>query len=312
MSRIKDFFRMTWKVDIIIAVLTLPLYAAGIGRYGLRLLLLLVCSIGIGLFLEFGYFRFIKQKIDLVGLSTWFIVPLILPPAFPIWMVLAALIFGILIATVFFGGHGRELASPVAVAWAFAALSFARDFGLGWSLPFTSNFEGFNHFGASLLTIDHPLLLLKSRAPIPLMEILSGNFPQTPINAVPLLLIGIGLLLLLLRAIDFRSSLGFICTVVILTIGYGFFNNNLSLAVNSLFVGNLFAAAFFVIPVFNVTPRTNPGRWITAILTGVVAFLIRTFSSFPDGVFFAVLFGNSFSALIDDRILHYRYGRKTA
>jgi Na+-translocating ferredoxin:NAD+ oxidoreductase RnfD subunit len=74
-----------------------------------------------------------------------------------------------------------------------------------------------------------------------------------------------------------------------------------------LFMGNLLLAAFFIIPDRRIAPRTKPGRWIVGILTGVAAFLIRYFSSFPDGVFFAVLFGSVFSAIIDEGVLKYQY-----
>ena len=38
-----------------------------------------------------------------------------------------------------------------------------------------------------------------------------------------------------------------------------------------------------------------------------MAFVVRGFSSFPDGVFFAVLFANAFSAIIDEAVLRLRY-----
>ena len=38
-----------------------------------------------------------------------------------------------------------------------------------------------------------------------------------------------------------------------------------------------------------------------------IAFLIRNFSSFPDGVYFAVLFGNTFSAITDEWIVQYHF-----
>jgi Na+-translocating ferredoxin:NAD+ oxidoreductase RnfD subunit len=82
--------------------------------------------------------------------------------------------------------------------------------------------------------------------------------------------------------------------------------------VASLLVGNSLVVGFFVVPDSRIAPRTRAGRWWIGLLIGIVAFVIRGFSSFPEGVLFAVLFGNVFSAIVDEGILKQRYKGITA
>lgn len=296
--------------DRIIAILAIPLYIAAIGRYGTKIIFALVLSIVIGLIVEIAAFVIRKKRIELLGYPAWILFPLILPPVFPLWMTGVALFFGIVIGVAFFGGHGRTLVSPVAIGWAFAALSFPFAFNLGWSLPFPGFFTGFHHYIASVITTEHPLIYLSYRIPKSLIEILIGNFPQPSGNAIPYMVIICGILLLVLRAIDFRMCLSFLATVWFLTVVLHTFFPNMFQNVSGLFVGNFFFAGFFIIPNQRIAPRTEMGRWLIGILTGLAAFIIRSFSSFPDGVFFAILFGNVFSAIIDESILKQRYQQK--
>lgn len=308
MEWVKKFFPE--RNDILIIVFTIPLYIAAIGKYGFKIAFALLISVIIGAVTEIVAFKLRKKEIGILGTPVWFLVPLVLPPVFPLWMIGVSLFFGVVIGVVFFGGHGRALASPVALSWAFGILSFAFAFNLGWSLPFPGIFFGFKHYIAAVLTVDHPLLYADFRIyriPEPITAILAGDFPQTVGNAIPYVVIVCGILLLLLRAIDFRVCLSFLGTVCLLAIACNYLFPDVSQHVLELFIGNVFLVAFFIVSNRRTAPRTKAGRWITGILTGVVAFLIRYFSSFPDGVFFAVLFGNVFSAIIDESVLKHAY-----
>ena len=74
-----------------------------------------------------------------------------------------------------------------------------------------------------------------------------------------------------------------------------------------LCIGNLFLTAFFIIADQRIAPGTKGGRWIIGVLTGVLAFLARYFSPFPDGLWIAVILGNVCSGLVDNIILKFKY-----
>ncbi len=289
--------------DILLTLFALPLYLSGIAKYGYSLLLSLIISVAIGFAVEYLTFRIRRKKPHLFAYPVWILFPLILPPAFPIWMLSVAIIFAVLIGVSFFGGHGKEIASSLAIGWTFAALSFPTAFGFGWSYPFPGLSRGFTTLKAALPTVDHPITLFKTRATLSLFDLITGNFPQPPGNAIPLLLIVCGILILLLRVVDYRGFVSFAGTTFLLSVIFRFLMPEKISPISSLLVGNFLFASIFVYPVFQTSARTYGGRWVAGILAGSAYFLIRNFSSYPDGVFFAVLFGNIFSPIIDEAFL---------
>jgi len=52
--------------------------------------------------------------------------------------------------------------------------------------------------------------------------------------------------------------------------------------------------------------QINTGRWIYGIIIGSITVLIRTFSIWPEGIMFAILFGNMFAPIIDYSIKNAR------
>ncbi|MCD6121042.1 MAG: RnfABCDGE type electron transport complex subunit D [Spirochaetales bacterium] len=304
------FRKYAGRNDLLLAVLTIPLYLAGVSKYGYRLIFALAISGAVGFGVEYLTYIIRKKKPGLFNYPVWILFPLVLPSAFPLWMLAVSVLFAVLIGVSFFGGHRREIASPIAIGWTFAALSFTTAFGFGWTYPFPGFLKGFTALKAALPTIDHPIVLFTSKAALPLTDLLTGNFPQTPGNAVPLVLLACGLILLILKAVDYRGFISFSGTILILAVVFRFLMPEKIAPVSSLLVGNFLFASFFVYPVLQTSSRTYAGRWITGILAGTAAFLIRNFSSYPDGIFFAVLFGNIFSPIIDEAVLSYKSHRQ--
>lgn len=293
--------------DFLLAGLAVPLYLAGVSKYGYRLILALVISLAIGFAVEYLTYIIRRKKPGRFNYPVWILFPLVLPSAFPLWMLAVSVLFAVLIGVSFFGGHGKEIASPIAIGWTFAALSFTTAFGFGWTYPFPGFLKGFTAFRAALPTIDHPIVLFTSKASLSLTDLLTGSFPQTPGNAIPLVLLVCGILLLILKVVDYRGFISFAGTILILEIIFRSLIPGKIAPVSSLLVGNFLFASFYVYPALQTGSRTFAGRWITGILAGTAAFLIRNFSSYPDGIFFAVLFGNIFSPIIDEAVLRYKY-----
>ncbi|HSG27653.1 MAG TPA: RnfABCDGE type electron transport complex subunit D [Candidatus Krumholzibacterium sp.] len=308
MSR-AGYRRIPARDDILIAALTLPLYMAAAGRYGLRIFLALTISILVGTATEMIAARIRNKGHRLVGLPAWILLPLVLPPVFPLWMLGASTLFAAIVGVVFFGGYGRHIVSPVALGWSFATLSYPQAFGFGWSLPFPGLATGFSRYAAAVLTIDHPIVFLQAQREVLLADILSGNVPQTPGMAVAGLTAGCGLVLLLLRAVDVKSSLLFLGTAAGLGIASHLVMPETFGDPVFMLTGNLLLAGLFIFPDRRICPRSAGARVTAAVLGGVIVFLIRSFSTFPCGVMFAVLFANVFSPIIDQGFLRSKYGK---
>ncbi len=287
--------------DILLSLAGLLLYIPAIGRYGARLELLLLVSLAVGIGVEWTAARMGHKNPQNLGWPAWILLPLVLPPALPIWMVAVTCFFTAVLTVAFFGGYGRHPVSPVAFGWTFAALSFPNAFGLGWSYPFASAFSGFTHWTASLPLVAHPLGFLAEGNPVSTMSILSGGFPQPPGNALPGLVLLLGVLLLILRATAFRTCLSFLGTTLILALAFPGLNE--APLLQTLLVGDTLWVAFLILPDMRTSARTVQGRWLTGMVAALVAFLIRHYAATADGAFFAVLFVAVFTPLIDEAFL---------
>jgi Na+-translocating ferredoxin:NAD+ oxidoreductase RnfD subunit len=290
--------------DVALSVMGLALYLPAIGRYGWRLEVLLVLSLLIGLMTEYVAARLTKRPLGAVGLPAWILLPLVMPPALPLWMSGLSLFFAAVFCVAFFGGYGRHPVAPVAVGWAFARLSFTATFGFAWSFPFPHPLAGFVVANARLPTVDHPLVYLADGAGVSLPAILMGAAPSSPAMAFPLLLLLGGVLLLLLRVTSGRTCLGFLGSYLVLQL---LVPSAAGMPVaKTLVTGDLLFAAFLVLSDQRVSARTYEGRWLIGILAGGAAFLIRHFATYPDGVFFAVIVANIFTPIIDEAVLAWR------
>lgn len=71
-------------------------------------------------------------------------------------------------------------------------------------------------------------------------------------------------------------------------------------------LGMLSGSILFVAVFMTTDPITAPkkaaAQWVYGFLIGAVSILIRVFSGFPEGVSFAILIGNTFSALLDETV----------
>ena len=67
---------------------------------------------------------------------------------------------------------------------------------------------------------------------------------------------------------------------------------------------SLLAGSFLFVTVFMATdpvsaPKKPKAHYVYGALIGATVVIIRTFSAFPEGTSFAILFGNTFAILID-------------
>lgn len=288
-----------YRNDKIIALCALPLYIAGIGRYGLKIGVVLVCSLAAAFLYEYAIQKLQKKNLKTYGYTTAVLLPLFFPPGLPVWMSVLSVVFGILISVTMFGGHGHQLASPVALGWSFGIISFSTVYDFAWSYPYPRWNHGFSHWNASIPLCEHPMNFYPQRADDYLSRILTGAFPQSPGSVFPVLVLCLGIVMLFLKAVDFRSIFGFLITYLLLYLAMRFFFPLKFPGYSSLLVGNTLLTLFFVLGDQRIAARTFRGRWLTGILAGVCAILIRGFSSFPGGVLFAVLLANVFSGIID-------------
>lgn len=104
------------------------------------------------------------------------------------------------------------------------------------------------------------------------------------------------------RIIGWQAPLGFITGIAAISTGLWLWNpEQFASPLFHLFSGGSMLGAFFIVtdPVSGCT--TPRGKLIFGVAAGVLAYIIRVFGGYPDGVAFAVLLLNICAPLIDLR-----------
>ena len=73
--------------------------------------------------------------------------------------------------------------------------------------------------------------------------------------------------------------------------------------------GATFLGAFFIATDYVTSPVSKSGQLVFAVGVGLLAWLIRTFAGYPEGMAFAVLLMNALTPLIDHHIRPRPFGR---
>jgi Na+-transporting NADH:ubiquinone oxidoreductase subunit B len=282
---------------IVTAAALVPALAAGVWFHGPRVLLALAVSYACGAVVEvaFSYVRRKRARVSWSLLVTGLILPLILPPATPLWMVGLATAFGVFFGQEVFGGEGHNIFSPALVGKCFLLLSWPAVVGdaIKATVPVV---EG----GVAPSALD---LLLGPGA---------GGVGEACTAAV---IVG-ALVLVILKVASWRTVLATLVSGAALSgalwlADAGRFATPLATVLSGSFV---FGAAFLAAhPV--TSPGTSPGKWIYGCLIGVMAVLIGSLSAYgtyTEAVMFAVLLGNLFAPAIDSAVVAIRSARGEA
>jgi electron transport complex protein RnfD len=250
------------------------------------------------------------------ALVTAWLVALAFPPLAPWWLVAVGTLFAIVVAKQLYGGLGQNPFNPAMVAFAVCIVSFPALMSqwpaLGLKLTLAEQVQIVAGLapridvmsGATPLdAIKTALKLGEGSVDVPTLlatQDVFGNFAGRGWEWVAVGYLLGGLWLWQRRLITWHAPLGFIGGLSLLA-GALWLWNPLQFAnpLFHLFSGGAMLGAFFIVtdPVSGCT--TPKGKLIFGFLAGVVAYTIRVFGGYPDGVAFAVLLLNLCVPLID-------------
>ena len=281
----------------------LPAAVASIYFYGWRALAIIAVSYFFGALTELTFCVVRRTEISEGLLVTGILYPLVLPPTLPLWMVALGAIVGVAIGKELFGGTGYNIFNPALVGRAFLAFAFPVHMTSVWYEPFTGWPGGFVHYApaADALTKATPLMRMKfDHVPTDWLKLLWGNVSGSLGETSALLLILGGLLLILTKTIDWRVPVGYIASLGLFSWLLRWLQpGRFAGPVFQILAGGLLLGAFFMATDPVTSPVTPKGRWIFAVLLGLLTMGFRAFTGFPEGVMFAILVGNMFTPLID-------------
>lgn len=295
--------------DVIIALL--PAGLAAIILFGLNALITIVTSVAGCVALEYICCRWwlkIKPTTgDFSAIVTGLLLAYNLPCNMPIWMNLIGCFAAIVITKVAFGGIGKNLFNPALVGRVFLFISFPVQM-TSWVKPKLWDF-----FNTDVSTSATTLGILKHTDPSELDKIYQllpswsdmfiGNIGGSmgEVSALALLL---GLFWLLYRrVISWHIPFYYVTTFCVLNFGFWLYTGNIIFEpTTQLLSGGLFLGAFFMATDYTTSPMSIKGKIIFAIGCGILTFVIRQYSSYPEGVSFAILIMNACVPLIDKTV----------
>lgn len=240
---------------------------------------------------------------------------LCLSPLTPWWITCTGIAFAVALAKHAFGGIGQNLFNPAMAGYVFLLLCFPAQMnvwpptpagdaiGIGDAL---SAIFVFDRSGIDAISGATPLNHMKSQ--LGLMEMVSeirmgplyGHFGGKGWEWIALAFLAGGIALLPLRVIRWHIPVAVLGAMFAFSAAFHLYDSDIYAApMFHLFSGGTLLGAFFI-ATDPVTAATSPrGRIIFGAIIGALAYTIRTWGSFPDGIAFAVLIANSGAPLID-------------
>ncbi|WP_243725249.1 RnfABCDGE type electron transport complex subunit D [Candidatus Thiosymbion oneisti] len=268
-------------------------------------------------------------------LSGW-LLALTLPPWAPWWIGLVGSLIAIVVAKQIFGGIGQNLFNPAMVARVALLISFplemttfvaptpllsaaAPDFAAGLDITFGAA-ESQARFDAvtSASVLGHIRNELGQGLSLPQglpadYSALSGTIGTVPGSlgetSALLILLG-GLFLLAMRVITWHIPVAMLGAIA-LPAGLLHLLDPSRFAdpVLHLVSGATLLGAFFIATDLVTSPLSVRGQLLFGAGCGLLVFIIRTWSGYPEGVAFAVMLMNACTPLIDHWVRPRIYGR---
>jgi electron transport complex protein RnfD len=305
--------------------------------FGVGILVQVLLAVAAALAAEYVALRLRRQPVqkflfDGSALITAVLIAMCLPSLAPWWLVVSGTAFGILIAKHLYGGLGANVFNPAMVGYAVLLVSFPVQL-TRWPSPGV----------AGLATLD--LTLLDSlraifagslptgatwdavTSPTPLDAVrtgLQGGFTLREIQASPtfglvggrgwewinLAVLAGGVWLLVLKIIRWHIPVAVLAGLAIpAAIMHAIDPGSYAGAFFHLTAGASMLGAFFVATDPVTAATTDRGKLIYGFGIGFIAYTIRTWGGYPDGMAFAVLLMNLAVPLIDRYTVPRIYGR---
>ena len=281
-------------LDVLIALI--PAFIASVIIFGARAALVTCVCVASCVLFEWGFEKITKRDNTIGDYSaciTGVLLAFNLPVTIPIWQAVFGSAVAIILVKQLFGGLGKNFANPAITARIVMFLAF--------SVSMTNWYSPYESTSLWVYPIDGvagatPLALIKNENTDALPGVLQmflgvrgGSLGETSNLA---LLIG-GIYLMIRKVITWHAPLSFIVVV------FGFSALIGQDYVYHLFAGGLFIGAIFMATDYVTTPYTNMGRLIFGVCAGLLTVVLRVYSSYPEGVSFAILLMNILTPYIN-------------
>jgi Na+-transporting NADH:ubiquinone oxidoreductase subunit B len=297
------FLKQPMMRRVLYALAPICLYA--IWMYGYRPLLAALVTFAFGIGAEWVFERKRSGKVSEAALVTCALFSLAFPPATPLWILAVGIVFTMAMAKGVYGGFGRNIFNPAIAGRAFVYISFA--------IALAAGYRSYGNFGIGAVDAASsatPLGVMRSGGSVPLLDLILGQRSGAMGEGMILLILGAGIYLAATKTASWRIMVGSLVAAAALTFGLKALGVPKALPLESLLAGSYLFMTVFMATDPVSAPKRQASHYIYGALIGAAVVVIRTFSAFPEGTTFAVLFGNTFANLID--IAVDSFGKKAA
>ncbi len=270
-----------------------------------KVLPIVVVSYVVGLGIEFAFAQYRGHEVNEGFLVSGMLIPLVLPPDIPLWMVAVATAFAVIIGKEVFGGTGMNILNPALTARAFLFFAYPASMSGDkvWIAEKADTFSGATPLADAALAIgDKSVEFTHSLADM-FWGFIPGSIGETSlvailIGAVILLVTGVGSWRIMLSVVLGTTLTGLLVNVFSL-------NSYMELPFYYHFVMGGFAFGMVFMATDPVTAaQTNRGKWWFGFFIGVLIVIVRIFNpAYPEGVMLAILLMNVFAPLIDHYVV---------
>ena len=288
--------------------------------YGaLKVLPIVIVSYGVGLGIEFGFAILRGHPVNEGFLVTGMLIPLVMPPTVPLWMVGLATAFAVIIGKEAFGGTGMNILNVALTARVFIFFAYPtfisgdRVWIAGDPSQFVDGFTGATPLGAAYLNGLEGLDAV-THVSYSFMDILLGFIPGS-IGETSAIAIGIGAIILIATGIgSWRIMLSVIAGAVVTSLIFSAVNITPFQGVPAsyhVFMGSMLFAAVFMATDPVTASQTRQGKYIYGFLIGIIGMIIRVLNpAYPEGWMLAILFMNVFAPTIDHLVVQANIKRR--
>lgn len=291
----------------IVVIALLPVLVTSVCVFGLNALwIICLCSLAC-MATEYVVERWVFHRDGTLANGSALITGLLLacnlPSILPWWMAVIGSIAAIGIGKLSFGGLGCNIWNPALVGRVFLLISFPAAMttwdpsvasGLASQIDATT--------GATILTQLNEAGNTISFNDVNLWQMGIGQMNGS-LGEVGSIAILAGLVILLAtRVISWHIPVAVIIGAGGLSAALGC-NPMLDILSGGLLLGAVFMATDYV-----TSPNTRLGQLVYGLFIGMITIVIRRFGSYPEGMSFAILLGNSFVPLINYYFKPRRYG----
>ncbi|WP_028574132.1 RnfABCDGE type electron transport complex subunit D [Desulfonatronovibrio hydrogenovorans] len=293
-------------LNLIIALI--PVTMVGVYLYEMQAVRLLAITITSAVAWEVLLQRLFKRRIaiaDLSAVAGGLLLALLLPPTLPWWMIVVGTFMMIFLGKEIYGGLGCNPFNGVLIAWVALKISYPMAME-DWPFPDRDLFADMP--ALDILRYDGLFMVEEF---YPLSTLFLGLDVIGPIGETSklALLIG-GIWLIVTRTIFWHLPLAMFAGVAAFSAVFWQLNpHEYPSPMFHLLAGGTFIAAFFLATDFSSSPVTKPGMVAFGIFAGILTVILRTWSQWTEGVYFAVFMASLLTPLMD-KIRPAVFGKK--